>query len=446
MPTTAADAQGEGVQKASGKALTEIGQTGLSIWQGRVRDEYLPQLQGDRAIRTFRQMADNDPVAGSLLLAVEMLVRQLDWRVDPRPETKDPANADRWALHVNSCLHDMSQSWEATLASILSFLTYGWSFHEIVYKIRGGDVDDPTHRSQYDDGLFGWRKLPIRVQESLIRWDVDDSGSVQGMVQQPRGFVSAESRTIPMEVGLLFRTTSARGNPEGRSIFRNAYRPWYFKNRFEEIEGMGIERDLAGIPTGLVPPAMLSADATPDQKATRAVMEAMLRDIKRDDQEFILWPLSFDTNGNLEYDIKLLSTGGRRQIDIDPVIARYDQRMLMVALADFILLGHEKVGSYALGAAKKDFFTMAVGAWADEIASVFNEFAIPRLVKLNGGTLDVSPVLVHDEVREIDLTALGNYVLARAKAGEPLFPNPALSTHLNAVAGLPEDENPQQDL
>ena len=42
---------------------------------------------------------------------------------------------------------------------------------------------------------------------------------------------------------------SARGdNPEGRSILRNAYFSWYFEKKIAEIEGIGIARDLAGLP------------------------------------------------------------------------------------------------------------------------------------------------------------------------------------------------------
>ena len=70
-----------------------------------------------------------------------------------------------------------------------------------------------------------------------------------------------------MEKCLLFRTQTHKNNPEGRSILRNAYRSWYFKKRIEEIEGVGIERDLAGIPIAYVDPAIMSAGATADQQA-----------------------------------------------------------------------------------------------------------------------------------------------------------------------------------
>ena len=59
--------------------------------------------------------------------------------------------------------------------------------------------------------------------------------------------------TIPIDKALLFRTKSRKDNPEGRSILRNAYRSWYFKRRIQEVEGIGIERDLAGLPVMYAP-------------------------------------------------------------------------------------------------------------------------------------------------------------------------------------------------
>ncbi|WP_155274431.1 hypothetical protein [Piscirickettsia salmonis] len=47
----------------------------------------------------------------------------------------------------------------------------------------------------------------------------------------------------------MFRTTSRKGNPEGRSILRNAYQPWYYKKNLESIESIGIERNLVGLLT-----------------------------------------------------------------------------------------------------------------------------------------------------------------------------------------------------
>ena len=78
---------------------------------------------------------------------------------------------------------DMSQTWEDTISEILSFLPFGWSYHEIVYKRRLGDTEDPTTRSRFNDGKIGVRKLPIRAQETLWEWKFDETGGIRGMIQ-----------------------------------------------------------------------------------------------------------------------------------------------------------------------------------------------------------------------------------------------------------------------
>lgn len=136
--------------------------------------------------------------------------------------SSDPRDQEA-ADFLESCLGDMSQPWSDVISEILSFLVYGWSFHEIVYKRRDGDSPDPVRRSRYADGRIGWRKLPIRAQDSLLEWQFDEAGGLQAMVQSPPP--SYERLVIPIDKALLFRTEVSRGNPEGRSILRNAYRP-----------------------------------------------------------------------------------------------------------------------------------------------------------------------------------------------------------------------------
>jgi hypothetical protein len=73
---------------------------------------------------------------------------------------------------------------------------------------------------------------------------------------------------------MLFRTKSRKGSPEGKSILRNAYRSWYFKRRIQEIEGIGIERDLAGFPTLTAPEGMnIWDDDDPDMAAVRVAAD-----------------------------------------------------------------------------------------------------------------------------------------------------------------------------
>lgn len=411
--------------------LTELGTTGLRRSGGFVHEEFLTALRGRRGLLVYREMADNDPVIGSILYAIEKVILRLDWRVDPydnSPEAKELAD------FVDTCLEDMSDSYDQTLASILSMLVYGFSFHEIVYKIRGGDNKDPQRNSKFSDGKIGWRKWPIRSQETLNNWMMDETGGIQGMRQiDPSG---GGFRDIPIEKALLFRTTVNKNNPEGRSLLRNSFRPWYYKRRIEEIEAIGIERDLAGLPVAKVPPEYLSSGKTAAQQTVLDTITNIVQNIKRNEQEGVVFPLMFDDNGNEMFKLELLSSGGTRQFDTDKVITRYDQRIAMSVLTDFILLGHERVGSFSLGSQKMDLWTMSIDAIAKSIAEVINQFAIPRLMKLNNFTTELTPYLSYGQVSSVDLTEIADYVQKLTAAGV-LMPDEKLEAYLREQASLP---------
>ena len=420
----------------------ELGSTGLRRSGGTVYEEFLVNLRGIRGARIYREMADNDPTIGSMLFAIEKVVTRLEWRVDPysdnsadgeiSPEDKEVAD------FIESCLHDMSDSWDATLSQILSMLIFGYSFHEIVYKVRGGDVNNPQKNSKHNDGRIGWRKLPIRAQETLFRWEIDPDGGIQAMVQVDPS--TGGTHIIPIEKALLFRTTSQKNNPEGRSLLRNAYRSWYFKRRIEEIEAIGIERDLAGLPVAYVPPEFLSSTATAEQAAVLSSIQNIVTSIKRNEQEGVIMPAMYDDAGHKMFDLQLLSSGGSRQFDTDKVIQRYDQRMSMSILSDFILLGSDRVGSYALGTSKMDLWSMAVDSIAKNIAEVMNQYAIPRLMKLNGMDVSRAPYLTYGEVSHVDLNEISAFVSNLAQTGV-IVPDPKLEDYLRELAGLPPAEH-----
>ena len=415
--------------------LTELGTSGLRRSGGFVHEEFLNQLRGRRGFLVYREMADNDPVIGSILYAIEKVVLRLEWRIDP---FDDSPEAEEIRNFIDECMEDMSDSWDQTLASILSMLVYGFSFHEIVYKMRKGDSKDPKYNSKHNDGKVGWRKFAIRSQESLNNWMMDADGGIQGYRQiDPAG---GGFREIPIDKGLLFRTNVNKNNPEGRSLLRNCFRPWYYKRRIEEIEAIGIERDLAGLPVAKVPPEYLSSGATAAQQSVLAEITQIVQNIKRNEQEGVIFPLMYDENGKEMFSLELLSSGGSRQFDTDKVIARYDQRISMSVLSDFILLGHEQVGSFALGSQKMDLWTMSVEAIAKSIAEVMNQYAIPRLLKLNGMNQELAPYLTYGEVSSVDLNELSNYVQKLIGAGV-ITPDADLEAYLREQASLPPAEN-----
>ena len=407
----------------------ELGSSGLRRSGGTITEEFLANLQGVKGFKVYREMRDNDPVIGAMLYAIDKVITRLEWHVE--------GDDERTAQFVQECLDDMSDSWDATLQNILSMLVYGWSFHEVVYKIRGGLTNDPRTNSRFKDHRIGWRKWPVRAQETLQEWMIDDRGGIQGMVQiDPSG---GGLHRIPIEKALLFRTTTNRNNPEGYSLLRNAYRPWFYKRRIEEIEAVGIERDLAGLPMAFVPPEYLMNTASPAQKAVLQAITDIVQNVKRNEQEGIVFPAAYDEQGNRIFDLQLLSASGGRQFDTGAVIQRYDQRIAMSLLSDFLLLGSDRVGSFALGTAKIDLWTLAVDSIAKTIAEVVNQYAIPRLLTLNAMRTDRLPYLTYGQVSSVELTEVADYVSKLVGVGA-IMPDPSLEEHLRQLGDLPDSQ------
>ena len=414
----------------------EIGRIGQKRYGGTFYEEFLPDLRGQKGIKVYYEMSENDDTIGAILFAVEMLIRQATWTIEAAGNSKKDKEA---AKFLESCMNDMQDTWTDTISEILSFLTYGWSYHEIVYKRRMGKTKNVKTNSKYKDGLIGWQKLPIRAQETLQEWVYDENDNLLGMTQMPPP--SYNLYTIPIEKALLFRTKNKKGNPEGRSILRNAYRSWYFKRRIQEIEGIGIERDLAGLPVLYADEEMdIWNKENPTAVELRTSLEDMVRNIRRDEAEGLVLPHGFK--------LELLSTGGNRQFDTNAIIDRYDTRMAMTVLADFILLGHQKVGSFALSSDKTELFAMAIGAYLDIICETFNAQAIPRLIDINGtyfeGITDY-PKMKHGDIEDEDIEKLGNYIEKMTGIGV-LVPDDDLEDYVREAGHLPRRTYEKRDI
>jgi hypothetical protein len=352
--------------------FAELGVTGLTRWGNYVYEEFLPQLQYPQAAKVFKEMSDNDPTIGAVIYMAKQLIKKAGWKVQSYSDS--PADLAA-AEFLQECMDDMSITWDNFISEALSMLTYGFSFHEVVYKTRvGPNAPSSAGRSKYTDGRVAWAGFPTRSQHTLYGWDFQDNGDVKNFIQQAPPFF--KQTTIPLSKGLLFRTEIARDNPEGRSLLRNAYRAWYFKKRIEEIEGIGIERDLAGLPT-LTPPDGIDIwdPNNPDAIRIKGMAETLVRNVRRDRAEGVVLPFGWV--------FELTSTGGTRQFDTNAIINRYDNRIAITLLADIVMMGGDKVGSFALGEVKKSLLAASLEAQNCSIADVLNKYAVPNLFKFN---------------------------------------------------------------
>lgn len=356
------------------------------------------------------------------------------------PPSAAEIHAQELAVFVETCLHDMADPWSDLISQIITMIVFGFAYHEIVYKKRNGpNPDDPVQGSRYADGKIGWAKIAGRAQETVHRWEFDEFGNVLGMWQlAPPKY---QLKYIPMAKALLFRTTGYKNNPMGRSILRSAYRPWYFKRRIEEMEAIGVERNLAGLPVMYVPGEWFFAGATDEQKASLEEAKTIVRNVRQNDQAGLVLPTFFDPETKQRLlEVTLLTGGGgagSKVQDTDKIISRYDQRIAMVALVDFILLGHESVGSKSLADTKADLFTTALEAWLSSIADVINTYAIPRLMQINGEDPAMSPRLTFGKLTTVSIMELSQLLTALGGAGFDIAPDAVLEDYIRSVAGMP---------
>ena len=402
----------------------QLGTTGLKRYGPYVYEEFLPELRWPRAGKIYQEMADNDPVIGAILYLAEMLIRGTSWSVEPASTRKEDTEA---AKFLKECMDDMEMSWPDIISEILSMLTYGFSFHEILYKVRRGPTErSARYRSKYSDGKIGWRNLPVRSQNSLNGWifNKDNEAVAFEQLAEP----DFKKVIIPFSKGLLFRTRVTRDNPEGKSLLRNAYRPWFFKKHFEEIEGIGIERDLAGFPVLQSPEGLdLWNEDDPNMVALRSRAEELVANVRRDSEEGILLPYGWD--------LKLLTSGSSRQLDIGGTIERYDNRIAITMLSDIILLGN-KSGSFALADTKQSMLASSLQSQLLNIADVFNTRAVPRLFQANSFVgLTALPKIVPGQIQT---PSLKEVALVLRAMGLKINDDMELQNYLRRIMNMPE--------
>lgn len=427
------------------QATSELGVAGLTLsYNGTPHgDDFLRELRGRRGIEKYREMSQNDPIIGSILHAVAQTLKKSKLKVCPSNDTPE-AKAE--AEFVETVLHDMEGSWEDAVSEILTFLPFGFSIMETVYKRRDGpQYRDRKRYSKYRDGRFGLRKLAPRAQWSIDRFDINEFGDILGLWQD--SYIANRTPYIPANKFLHFRTTAVNNDPAGIPIIRNAYRPYYYLTHIQEIEAIAIERELNGIPLFRVPAEYMAGEATESQRALLNQIKQIGRDVKFNEQGCIILPSNSwetsegDPTDHKLIDFELVASQGTRNIDIDPVVKRYQADIARTILADFIMLGSNDRGSFALSKSKVDVFTKALQGYMDSITGTLNRQLLPRLWEINGLDFDLMPKIEADDVGGTDLNVLGRFLRASG-LNEEVLTDFDLNKDIREKAGLPK---PKED-
>jgi|TARA_R110001632_G_scaffold68647_2_gene160779 hypothetical protein len=432
---------------SEGKAKQTLGVAGDNTHNGQIRaDEFLPELRGSKAIRKYREMRDNDATIGAVMYSVEQILRDVELTVKPVDDT--PA-AKVEADFVASVLDDMDHTLDDHVAEALSYLSYGFGWFEVIYKRRVGPTErsDKKH-SKYTDGRLGVKKIASRAPWTINKFDVNQkTGEVLG-IEQSVGLMNGRNY-IPLNKSIYYRTTSLNGDPSGRSILRNAYTSYEYLNNLQSIEAIAVERELAGIPVARIPAEYLSGDASVAQAGFVHDLQQILRDVKFNEQGYIVLPSDTypDKDGAPSstrlVDIELMASNGKRNIDINPIVSRYQHDIARSVLSEFLLLGTSG-GSYALSKSKTDLFLRALESYIQAIVDVLNKQLVERLWQLNGLNYSLMPTIVAGDVAPHDLREVSSFLRNLNGAGIDVSSHPEVISDLMSIAELEYDPKVNQ--
>jgi len=398
--------------------LQEQGFTGLQVSNGQILEQARRELRFPQSVKTFRKMSADSTIKAALGM-FELMISRVKWTVAPTGETElEMAKAK----FVEQCMNDMEHSWFNFIKEVVSMYTFGFCVNEKVFRRRY-----KNQGSKYNDGLMGLRKLPIRSQDSVYRWQFSDDGRDLIGVEQQLSTLNAARYApdmykgkieIPRKSFMLFRTDVAKDNPEGTSPLVGCYTAWKFRTQLEEIEAVGYSRNMGGVPHLELHPKYMAEDASVADKAVYSMYQKIITNLHNNEQAGLITPLMYDPETKMPYfKFSLLSVQNSGSQYIDTAIRRYDDKILTVLFCDVLSLGKDNVGSFSLADSKTNLLSMAVEARLQEIQDVLNQDLIPDLFRRNGWDDEEFPKFVYGDIEEADLEVMSKAIQRLAATG-----------------------------
>ena len=430
--------------------LGEMGSLGLRTFSGVTQDELKAELNWPRSINTFRDMSYHSAVNAPLTL-FENIISKATWTYKPPADATEEEKEQ--AKIINQMMQDMEQPWSEFVRDVLSSNVFGFSVHEKVFRKRY-----KANGSLYDDGIIGWKKLPIRVQESISKFIFSEDGNEIIGVQQNLSTINdiynrfskrSNLINIPRSKFLLFRTGKHRGDPFGKSPLRDAYLAWRFLTALEELEATGVAKDLNGLPVLYLPAQYLATDAPPEVQAIRLYYENVMRNLQMNEQSAVILPQVIDAESRTPmFKLDLLSVDGKKNFDISKIKEYYRGLIFISLFADILLQGVTNTGSFALGSIKNSLSGAYAERLISNIAEVIQNDLIRQTYEINSWPTDRMGKLDFDNLDNTDVESLSKYLQRVASVGLLEKDRAVLNAVRQGIGidPLPEDLEPQLDL
>jgi len=333
--------------------LLALGVRGLKNLAGYVNEEYLSMLQSwDKEAKNYLEMRD-DCIIATMLDAIKLPLLKAPITVESVSEGLEDKLA---AEFLEKNIHNMNQQlWLDHVQDMLECVEFGFAIAEITLEKR-------------TDGHIWIKNLDPRGQETLYKWGFGE-GSERDTTKifYQRDPDSGEIMEIPLEKCVHVTMRGRKGNPQGHALLRSLFRPWRMCRDLENLEAIGVERDVGGMPVAKLPEGNISDSDMTD-------LRNALKSLRIDEASFLVLPFGVDVgpygSGNKTYDVSV-------------IIERLQKMILGRAFAQFLKLGMDNVGTQALVKGSQAFFQLHLGAVQQAILPAWNQQLIPYLFQYN---------------------------------------------------------------
>jgi len=422
-------------------ALKETGALGLKTSSGKIIQDANKSFQFPQFFKTIAEM-DANPTIGSAMNVYRFMITRPDWVVKPHIDA-DAKEIERARL-IGTMMHDMEESWDTFLHSVVSYLRYGHSIHNIVPYRRL-----KRNGSLYNDGLVGIKKLAFRNQETIVKWVFDPANRELLHIEQSPQLIENSSMvnfdlnengniTLPRNSFLLFTASANGGNPQGTSIYRNIYLSYKQLTMLQDNQLLSVAKDSAGVMKIEVPAQYLQGENSPDKGVAAESFKAIIDGHNEGTNRGLLVPQQIDPESKQNmFNYSLMEEKGNSKNNIESIITGLQDDI-------YTALSINAVGS----GESNEILEWAIAARLKEIKCVLNKHLMRFIHEINGWDIERMPTFECTDIEKLDVEKYGKFVQQVFSVSAIEMDRPVINRvrEIFGVPPLPDDMAVDQEI
>ena len=418
-----------------------LGTTAQSISGGFVAtDDRLPRMTGPQRYDVMLEMIQDFTIIASGVRLFLNLIAKSNWNViPPKDEHGEPVpGAQEKADLIAEMMNDMTIPWSRIVRKLAMYRFYGFAISEWVMEKR-------------DDGVIGMRSIEHRPQKSISRWEITEGGNVEGAWQRQ---ANGQEVLLPRDKIIYMVDDSLTDHPEGMGLLRHLIRTVTRLKGYEQLEEVGFETDLRGIPVAYAPLKEISKESETRgipwaNRKKQPMVQYISGHIRNKKQGILLDSETYRSNDEQQspsaikkWEAQLLSGDASSFGEIAAAIERVNREGARVLGIEQIML--DGGGSQAMHKSKTGTFYMTVTSTIQELGDSLERDWLDAIWDVNGWDEELKPDLTAEEIRDEDITEVTTALANIARAGVTFSPDDEAILEVLDMMGLSRPS--QQDL